>query len=104
MGRLFSQTAIICFKLLADDFGMSRKEVTELFCEHKEADTQMFYHSTSIVPPSNVVIRTADTDCPIIGLESTKLYHEKINIWIEAGTQSSNSQKYSADFLEMSTK
>lgn len=45
---------------------MSRVEVLELFSTHEEADSRMLFHLTSVPDNSNVVIRTADTDCLVI--------------------------------------
>ena len=83
-----------CFKFFGDCYVMFREEEPELYCTHEEADTRMFFYLTSINHPANVVIRTADTDCLIIALESKRLYHHEINIWLEVGTQSSNTQRY----------
>ena len=79
---VFANQSDRCFKFFGDYSGMFREDAPELFCSHKEADTRMFYHLSAIPNPSNVVIRTADTDCLIIALESKRQYHEEINIWL----------------------
>ena len=47
----------------------------------------MFFHLMSVANNSNVVIKTADTDCLIIGLGCKDKFHNSINIWFEVGTQ-----------------
>ena len=91
---VFANQSDRCFKFFGDYSGMFREDAPELFCSHEEADTRMFYHLSTIPNPSNVVIRTADTDCLIIALESKRRYHEEINIWLEVGIQSANTQRY----------
>ena len=83
-----------CFKFFGDYSGMFREEAPELCYTHEEADTRMFFHLTLINCPANVVLRTADTDCLIITLESKRWYHHEMDIWLEVGTQSSNTQRY----------
>ena len=53
-----------------------------------------FFHLSNIVLPSNVVVRTADTDCLVIGLGCKHLYDPSLNIWLEVGVQSNNSQRF----------
>ncbi|KAG1689652.1 Protein disulfide-isomerase TMX3 [Nymphon striatum] len=70
------------------------EEVVELYCTHEEADTRMFFHLTHVQSPSNVVIRTTDTDCLIIELGNKHFYNSEIKIWLEVGVQSNNTQRF----------
>ena len=40
-----------------------RTEERSLLCTHEEADSHIFIHVLSLEIQSNIVIRTADTDC-----------------------------------------
>lgn len=63
---LYANHNNICYKYSTDGVNMSRVEVLELFSTHEEADSRMLFHLTSVPDNSNVVIRTADTDCLVI--------------------------------------
>ena len=73
---------------------MCCEEVPELYSTHEEADNRMFFHLANVNVPSNVVIRTADTDCLIIGLASQHLYEESIHVWLEVGTLCQNTLRF----------
>ena len=73
-----------CFKFFVVDGKKCCEEVPELYSTHEEADNRMFFHLANA--PSNVVIRTTDTNCLIIGLASQHLYEESIHVWLEVGT------------------
>jgi hypothetical protein len=73
---------------------MMRENVQDLYSTHEEADSRMFYHLDYISAPSKVVIRTSDTDCLVIALAFKHLYNPLLEIWLEVGTQSNNSQRY----------
>ena len=70
------------------------EEEEELHSSHEEADSRMFFHLDHISGPSNVVIRTDDTDCLVIALGCTHLFDQKVNIWLEVGVQSKNNLRY----------
>ena len=54
----------------------------------------MFFDLKSIDPPLKVIIKTADTDCLIIGLACRLNYDNQIKVWIEGGTHTSNNICY----------
>lgn len=83
-----------CFKYEAEDNKVYRHEATYLYSTHEEADSRMFFHLANVSAPSNVVIRTADTDCLIIGLACKKFYDASMRVWLEVGVQSRNNQRY----------
>ena len=87
---LFANSKNTCFKFFVVDGKMCCEEVLKLYSTHKEADNRMFFHLANVNAPSNVVIRTADTDCLIIGLASQHLYEESIHVWLEVGTPFKN--------------
>ena len=70
------------------------EEVNNLSCSHEGGETRMFYHLSSIQSGNNVVLRTNDTDFLIIGLSAMEKLAEDVNVWIEAGVQSTNSQRF----------
>ena len=63
------------------------EEVNHLSSGHEEADTRIFYHSSSIESVNNVVLLTNDTDCLIVGLSTMDKLAEDVNVWIEACAQ-----------------
>ena len=69
-------------------------EVNNLSWSQEEADTRMFYHLFSTQSGNNVVLRTSDTDCLIIGLSAMEKVDEDVNVWIEAGVQSTNFPRF----------
>ena len=54
----------------------------------------MFFHLDHISGPSNVVIRTDDTDRLVVSLRCKHLFDQKVNVWLEAGVQSKNNLHY----------
>ena len=70
------------------------EEVNHLSCSHEEANIKIFYHLSSIQSNNNVVLQTNYTDCLIIGLSPVEKLAEDVNVWIEAGVQSTNSQRF----------
>lgn len=70
------------------------KEKEELYISCEEADSRMFFRLDHISEPSNVVIRTEDTDCLVIALGCKRLFDQKVNIWLEAGVQRKNSLRH----------
>ena len=98
--RLFNSKTLyvncndICYKFYTCSDSVICDEVPELYCTHEEADSRMFFHLGSIQSPSNVIIRTAGTDCLIIALACRLNYDTHIKVWIEVGTYSKNNQRY----------
>ena len=68
------------------------EEVIDRYCTHEEADTRMFYYLIHVSNPSNVVIRTTDTDCLVNALGNKHIYHPEVTIKLEVGVQSNNTQ------------
>ena len=83
-----------CFKFFVGDGKMCCEEVTELHSNHEEADNRMFFHLAKVNGPSNVVIRTADTDCLIIGLATQHMYQESMHVGLEVGTLGKNNLRF----------
>ena len=83
-----------CFKYKKDGIRMVCEEVIDRYCTHEEADTRMFYYLNHVSNPSNVVIRTTDTDCLVIALGNKHIYHPEVTIWLEVGVQSNNTQRF----------
>ena len=61
-----------------------------LYSTHKEPDSKMICHVTSIEENSNIIIRKADTDVLIIALGSFSQIPPYINLWLEVGWYSKN--------------
>ena len=57
-----------CYRYVNSEGSMLCEEEEELYSSHEEADSRMFFHLDHISGPSNVVIRTDDTDCFVIAL------------------------------------
>lgn len=71
---------------------MTKAEDTLLWCNHKEAETKMLIHVGHLVAPNNVLVGKADTDILIIVLTNIEKLPAGINIWLEMGHHTSNSQ------------
>ena len=77
---LFSNNDDTCWRYESVNGCVLTEEVNDLSCGHEEADTRIFYHLSSIQSGNNVVLRTKDTNCLIIGLSTTEKLHEDANI------------------------
>ena len=74
---------------------MGCEEQEEVYNSHEEADSRMFFHLDQISGPSNVVIRTGDTNCSVIALKCKLLFDQKVvNIWLEDWVQSKSNLRY----------
>ena len=91
---LYANFNDVCYRYKVEGGKMVREEAEEFYSTHEEADTRIFFHLSNIVLPSNVVVRTSDTDCLVIGLGCKHLYDPSLNIWLEVGVQSNNSQRF----------
>ena len=75
----------ICYRYVNSKGSMGCEEEEEVYNSHEEADCRMFFHLDQISGPSNVAIRTDDTDCSVIALKCKLLFDQKVvNIWLEA--------------------
>ena len=54
----------------------------------------MFYHVLLVATPSNVVMRTNDTDALVIAMGCKQFYDTSLKLWLEVGTQSKNTIRY----------
>jgi hypothetical protein len=84
---LYANYNDVCYKYYTNEDKVYREECDNLFSTHEEADNRMFYHLTSVANNSNVIIKTADTDCLLIGLGCKDKFPTLINLWFEVGTQ-----------------
>ena len=50
----------------------------------------MFYHVSLVAAPSNVVMRTNDTDALVIAMGCKQFYDTSLKLWLEVGTLSKN--------------
>ena len=91
---LYSNYNGTCYEYNTHNGNIHRKEALELHCTHEEADRRIFFHVNSLADPSNVAVRTNDTDCLITGLGCKHIFHENINIWLDMGLDSDNIRKY----------
>ena len=76
---------------------MPVNEFEHLYSTHDEADSRILFHlnwCSSMHGASNVVIRASDTDILIIVLGCFTLLAGDINIWLEVGIFSKNTQRY----------
>ena len=54
----------------------------------------MVFHVHQCEVPSNIVIRTDDTDCLVIALGCKHNLDPRVSIWLEIGKESRNDQRY----------
>ena len=92
--QLFVNCKDRCFKLFAEGNCVVKAEVEELFWTHKEADSRMLLDFNYILTPSDIVIRTADTDVLIIALGVMDQVDPRKVLWLEAGGQGKNMLQY----------
>lgn len=53
---------------------------------HEEADTKIVFHICQLDDDKNVVVRTSDSDIPIIVLGNMHNFKNKVRVWIKLGT------------------
>ena len=95
---LYTNEGDHCYIFYTDQEKVVKEKVPELNCNHQEADNRMFYHLCNLLrleDVKNVVIRTSDTDCLVIGLANLQYSLEAgIEVWLEVGTASKNTIRY----------
>ena len=91
---LYANCGNKCYMYKAVDDTVVRTEVTELYSNHEEADSRMFFHLAYESELNNVVIRTADTDCLIIALDCLPSLNPYLRLWLEVRLQSNNSIRF----------
>ena len=47
----------------------------------------MFYHLSLVATPSNVVMKTYDTDSLVIAMECKQIFDISPKLWLKIGTQ-----------------
>ena len=75
-----------------DDKVFCTKQVN--YCNHEEVDNRMFYHVLLVATPSNVVMRTNDTNALVIAMGCKQFYDTSPKLWLQVGTQSKNTIRY----------
>ena len=63
-------------------------------CDAEKADSRMLFHAASFPSPSNIILRTVDTDVFVIALGIRKHVSPDCFLWIESGCYSDNSIEY----------
>ena len=58
------------------------------YCKHEDADSRMFYRLSLVATPSNVVMRTYDTDSLVIAKGCKQIFDISPKLWLKIGTQS----------------
>ena len=86
---LAHQEKCYCFTSVNDQ--VRRDEIPDLSCNHLEADTRTCLHASKI-ETSKVVIRASDVDIAVIAINHASQL--TMNLWMETGTASNNSQRY----------
>ena len=81
--KIFVNSGDTCFSFCNEGGFMVKKIEEEYRCSHEEADSRMLFHLSKCSTPSNIVIRTVDTDVLITALGSLHLLAEGKQVWIE---------------------
>ena len=55
------------------------------YCNYEEEDSRMFYHLSLVATPSNIVMRTNDTDSLVIAVGCKQFYDNSLKLWLEVG-------------------
>ena len=92
--ELFANDEDRCYKFSSEGRVVTRSEDGNLFSTHKEADIRMFFHISLLQEAQNVIVRTIDTDCLVIGLCCRPFIGSDVRIWLEVGLQSNNMLRY----------
>ena len=92
--KIFVNSGDTCFSFCNEGGFMVKKIEEEYRCSHEEADSRMLFHLSKCSTPSNIVIRTVDTDVLIIALGSLHLLAEGKQVWIETGLVTKNTLTY----------
>ena len=95
---LYANYNDVCYKYTSENGKMKHCEAEEYYSTHEEADNRMFFHISNITTPSNVVIRTNDTDSLVIAIGCGQMFNENIKIWLDVSLQFNNSQRYISVF------
>ena len=74
--KIFVNSGDTCFLICNEDGLIVRRIAEEYKCSHEEADSRMLFHVSKCSTPSNIVIRTADTDV-FTGSDYTALFNRK---------------------------
>ena len=115
---IYANCGDVCYKYSVNGGEILRVQEPRLFSTHEEADSRMFHHvSFSARENSNnliernpvvddvdnevesfdVVVRSNDTDCLVIGLGCFKELNKvnpNLQLWMEVGTTSNNTRRY----------
>lgn len=66
--KIFVNSSDVCYSFENKNGVMVKTIEEEFTCSHEEADTRMLFHLSKLPAPTNVVIRTVDTDVLVIAL------------------------------------
>ena len=92
--KLYVNSADVCYSFHNEN-GIMMKAIEEDFrCSHEEADTRMLFHISKVPSPSNIVIRTVDTDVLVIALGALHNLEEGKKVWMETGIVTKNTLRY----------
>jgi len=92
--KLFVNSADVCYSFQNENGIMIKNLEEEFRCSHDEADTRMPFHLSMLPSPSNIVIRTVDTDVLLIALGAHNNLAEGKKVWIETGIITKNTLRY----------
>ena len=92
--QLFVNFEDRCFKFFPKGNCVVKAEVEELFSTHEEADSRMLLHVNYIPAPSDIAIRTVDTNVLIIALGVMDQLDPRKVLWLEVGVQGKNTLQY----------
>ena len=90
---LYANDGDTCYKYVVEGNSVVKSEESRYSNDHEEADARMFFHVHKITGQKNIVIRTNDTDCLVIGLGSQSNFCNH-KVWIDAGLVSNNTRRY----------
>ena len=83
-----------CFSFQNVDETITRKEETELECDHEEADTRIIFHLARMHQHENVLVRSSDTDVMVVLLSNMcKLPVNVKNVYLQLGNITSGSKR-----------
>ena len=91
---LYVTEGFACFSFRALNGRVLVREEENMRSIHEEADSRMISHLKYIPTPSNVVIRTTDTDVLAIAIGNLSKIEPGIHVWLEVGSYNKNNHRF----------
>ncbi|MES9906099.1 MAG: hypothetical protein ABW168_25905, partial [Sedimenticola sp.] len=85
-----------CYRFTEDDGRVKREALTDMQCEHEEADTRLIFHLANVFetcPDRTVSVRSNDTDVLVLLLYHVAKLRPETVVWMDAGLSGNNTRR-----------